>query len=99
MRGSSLLAALALLCAAPATSTATFAQSPPPGATACTGCHAGSDSALPSLKGRAAADIEAAMIAFKTGAREATLMDRIARGFSEAEIKAMSQWLANGGAK
>jgi cytochrome c553 len=54
---------------------------------------------LPSLKGRAAADIEAAMIAFKTGAREATLMDRIARGFSEAEIKAMSQWLANGGAK
>lgn len=97
MRGSSLLAALALLCAAPATST--FAQSPPPGATACTGCHAGSDSALPSLKGRAAADIEAAMIAFKTGAREATLMDRIARGFSEAEIKAMSQWLANGGAK
>lgn len=96
MRGSILLAAFALACAA---ATSSLAQSPPPGATACTGCHAGSDTALPSLKGRSAADIEAAMIAFKTGAREATLMDRIARGFTEPEIKAMSQWLANGGAK
>lgn len=98
MRGHALLAGLALLCVAPATSAS--AQSPPPaGATACTGCHAGSDTALPSLKGRAAPDITAAMIEFRTGVRQATLMDRIARGFTEPEIRAISEWLANGGAK
>lgn len=97
MRGSWMVAAFALLFAASAT--CALAQSPPPGATACTGCHAGSDTALPSLKGRSAADIEAAMIAFKTGAREATLMDRIARGFTDSEIREMSRWLADGGAK
>ncbi|MBX9757994.1 MAG: cytochrome C [Beijerinckiaceae bacterium] len=84
---------------ATAQSAAAGAQSsPPPGATSCLGCHAGADNALPSLKGRSASDIEAAMIAFRTGAREATVMDRLAKGFDEAETRAISAWLANGGA-
>ena len=71
---------------------------PPAGATSCLGCHAGADTALPSLKGASASDIEAAMAAFRAGAREATVMDRIAKGFDEAETKAISAWLANAGA-
>lgn len=74
------------------------AMTPPAGATSCLGCHAGADNALPSLKGRSASDIEAAMTAFRTGAREATVMDRIAKGFDAAETKALSTWLANAGA-
>ena len=71
---------------------------PPPGASACSGCHAGRDNAMPSLQGKSASDIEAAMIAFRNGAREATVMDRIAKGFSQSETTAISAWLANNGA-
>jgi cytochrome c553 len=34
------------------------------------------------------------MHAFRTGAREATVMDRIAKGFSDEEILAIAKWLA-----
>lgn len=109
MRGASsaVLAALAVFCAscsafvtqASAQSAAASAHSsPPPGATSCLGCHAGAGNALPSLNGRSASDIEAAMTAFRAGAREATVMDRIAKGFDDAETKAISAWLANMGA-
>lgn len=68
----------------------------PPGATACTGCHgpASLGSAIPSLDGHAAADIVAQMQAFRTGQRQATVMDRIAKGFSEEETRAIADWLA-----
>ncbi|MFN3891349.1 MAG: c-type cytochrome [Beijerinckiaceae bacterium] len=71
---------------------------PPPGAAACSGCHGGPNTAMPSLHGRSAAEIEAAMIAFRDGAREATVMDRIAKGFSEPETKAIAAWIAQYGA-
>jgi len=67
---------------------------PPPGATACAGCHAGPEHALPSLRSLSAQDIADAMTAFRTGAREATVMDRIARGFDDAETQAIASWLA-----
>lgn len=70
----------------------------PPGATACSGCHGGRDNAMPSLLGKSAADIESAMIAFRNGSREATVMDRIAKGFSESETSAIARWLAENGA-
>ncbi|KXF74993.1 cytochrome C [Paramesorhizobium deserti] len=68
----------------------------PPGAAACTGCHgsAASGSAIPSLEGHAAADIVAQMRAFRGGQRTATVMDRIASGFSEEETRAIAEWLA-----
>jgi cytochrome c553 len=66
----------------------------PPGAAACSGCHGASG--IP-LDGLSASDIEAAMIAFRSGDRDATLMNRIAAGFTEGEITAIAVWLAGGG--
>ena len=67
----------------------------PAGAAACSGCHprAGA-SALQPLAGRAPDEIVAAMRAFRTGERSATVMDRIARGFSEDETKAIAAWVS-----
>jgi sulfide dehydrogenase cytochrome subunit len=78
------------------TSTPALADAPP-GAIACTGCHgpAALGSAIPSLHGHAAADILSQMQAFRTGQRQATVMDRIAKGFSEEETRAIAEWLAN----
>src|SRR5882724_5669351 len=67
----------------------------PAGATSCSGCHPaarGVDAAVPQLTGRNPAEIVAAMQAFKSGERPATVMDRIAKGFSEDEIKAIASW-------
>jgi cytochrome subunit of sulfide dehydrogenase len=35
------------------------------------------------------------MEAFRQGARPATVMDRIAKGFSDAEIAAIAEWLSH----
>ena len=73
---------------------------PPPGASSCTGCHAPGalaprvDTAVPPLVGRSTADIVAQMQAFKTGQKASTVMDRIARGFTDAEIQAIADWYA-----
>lgn len=67
----------------------------PPGATSCTGCHAMSTSvetAVPHLNGRKPAELAAAMREFKAGTRQATVMGRIAKGFSDPEIDAISAW-------
>lgn len=68
----------------------------PAGASTCSGCHApaGVDGAIPSLAGRPAAEIVEAMAAFRSGAREATVMDRIAKGFTDDETRAVADWLA-----
>lgn len=74
------------------------ASEPPPGASACSGCHParpGVASGLPRLAGRNPADIVAAMEAFRSGRRPATVMDRIARGFSDAEVEAIAAWFAD----
>ena len=74
-----------------------FAADSPPGAAGCSGCHAGNprvETPVPPLAGRPAADISAAMIAFKAGQRPGTIMDRIAKGFSDEEISAIAQWYA-----
>jgi len=67
----------------------------PPGATSCSGCHPAAqkvDTTVPRLIGRNPADITAAMLAFKSGQTPSTVMDRIAKGFSEDEIKAIAAW-------
>lgn len=74
----------------------------PPGASSCTGCHAASptvDTPAPRLMGLSAASIEDAMSAWRSGARPATVMDRIAKGFSEDETKAIAAWYEAQGAK
>jgi cytochrome c553 len=69
---------------------------PPPGAASCSGCHsAGSTaSSIPRLYGRAAGDIVTAMAGFRDGSLPATVMSRIAKGFSDDESRAIAAWLA-----
>jgi sulfide dehydrogenase cytochrome subunit len=74
-----------------------FAADAPPGAAGCSGCHAASsrvDTPVPPLVGRPAADTASQMIAFKSGERKGTIMDRIAKGFSDEEIQAIAAWYA-----
>ena len=69
----------------------------PAGAASCSGCHANNprvDTAIPPLNGKPAADTAAAMVAFKAGQRAGTIMDRIAKGYSDEEIQAIAQWYA-----
>ena len=73
------------------------APTPPPGASSCSGCHATSksvDPPVPRLVGRSPAEIEAAMQKFRTGQKPASVMDRIAKGFSADEIAAIAAWYA-----
>lgn len=68
----------------------------PPGAASCSGCHPTSakvQTPVPRLIGRKPGDIVAAMLAFRSGQKPATVMDRIAKGFSEAEVRAIADWL------
>lgn len=70
---------------------------PPPGAASCSGCHSihsGVKTTVPRIQGRPVADIVAAMMAFRAGTRTATVMDRVAKGFSEEETQAIAAWLA-----
>jgi len=68
-------------------------------AAGCAMCHgprgvpvAGSNVAR--LAGRSAQDLIKAMKDFGNGKREATIMDQIARGFSDAEIAALAAYFA-----
>jgi cytochrome subunit of sulfide dehydrogenase len=47
---------------------------------------------VPRLVGLDAAAMVAAMHAFRGGTRPATVMDRIAKGFNDDEIKAIATW-------
>ena len=49
---------------------------------------------MPRLAGRKAADIVAEMRAFKTGEKPSTVMGRIAKGLTEAEVEAIAAWYA-----
>ena len=86
------IAALLLVAAAPAAAQAVA----PPGAAACSGCHGVGAAAtvVPPLQGRAPDDIVAAMQAFRSGQRPATVMDRIAKGFTDEETRAIAAWVS-----
>ena len=70
-----------------------LAAAGPPGAESCTGCHI-KGAGIGLLQGRPAADTVATMEAFRTGARPATLMNRIVKGFTPTEVQALSAWFA-----
>ena len=89
-------AGVAFLVSAMMGSVAVAAEAPP-GASSCSGCHAASASVatpVPRLAGRPTTEITAAMNAFRAGQRPATVMDRIAKGFSDAETAAIASWYA-----
>jgi cytochrome subunit of sulfide dehydrogenase len=77
------------------TTAAADSSEPPAGAAACSGCHPPRsvvETSVPPLVGRRADDIVAQMRAFRSGQRSATVMDRIAKGFSDMEIDAIAEW-------
>ena len=91
MRVLGAVAACLLVSAAPVA-----AQSAAPsGASSCSGCHDAklASPSVPPLKGRPAAEIVTAMEAFRAGTREATVMTRIAKGFTDEETRAIAAWL------
>jgi cytochrome c553 len=92
-RAAAWAAGLLVLLAGEAVSAA--APGPPPGAAACSGCHPATDkvsSPVPRLAGRNPEDIVQAFQAFRFGQRYSTVMDRIAKGFSDEEARAIAEW-------
>ena len=69
------------------------AAAPPPGASSCTGCHGGV-APIPVLAGRDPGEIVVALDAFRAGTKPATVMDRIAKGFTHDETVAIAVWWA-----
>ncbi len=70
---------------------------PPGGAAGCTGCHPASSrvtSPVARLAGLDRAAIVRAMQDFRSGQRAGTIMDRIAKGFTDDEIQAIAAWYA-----
>ncbi len=66
----------------------------PPGASSCLGCHpvVADNGPVRALSSLTAEQIMTAMQAYRSGARPATVMDRVAKGFSDEEIRAIAQW-------
>ena len=90
-----LTAAIGLVSVAAA---AAASAEPPSGAAACTGCHPASTrvtSPVPRLSGLDRATIVRAMQDFRSGRRASTVMDRIAKGFTDDEIAAIAAWYAS----
>jgi sulfide dehydrogenase cytochrome subunit len=70
---------------------------PPAGAASCSGCHPASTrvtSPVVRLAGLERAAIVRAMQDFRSGQRAATVMDRIAKGFTDDEVQAIAAWYA-----
>ena len=67
-------------------------------ALSCASCHGtngASPGSIPRIQGRSAEYIEKAMLHFKAGERPATVMNRIAKGYTDEEIKLLSAYLGN----
>ena len=67
----------------------------PPGALSCSGCHPNGsnvDTPVTRLIGRDPAAIVASMQAFRSGQTPSTVMDRISKGFTDDEVKAIAAW-------
>lgn len=71
-------------------------QTPAVLAAACSACHGPggvSPGEIPSIEKLSGTDMAARLRAFKSGAAEATVMNRIARGFTDAQIDQLAQYL------
>lgn len=86
-----LLVAMAGVSAVPAVA----ASAPPTGAASCSGCHGARSASVPRITGRDAGEILTLMAAFRDGSRPATVMGRIAKGYSDDELRPIAAWLAD----
>lgn len=67
-------------------------------ALSCASCHGTngqSPGSIPAINGKSASYIESAMRQFREGKRYATVMNRIAKGYSDEEIKLLATYLGN----
>ncbi len=79
-----------------------LAQAAPPSpamlSNACAGCHGTNGGSygptMPSLAGQSKEAVEVAMKKFKSGERSGSIMGRLAKGYSDAEITAMAEFFS-----
>jgi cytochrome c553 len=74
-----------------------FANEPPLAALSCGGCHgvgAKGSPPIDAIAGRPADQLVASLAAFRSNDKPSTIMGRIARGYTDAEIAAIAAWLA-----
>jgi len=86
-----------VLAASPLPANADQASSPVL-ANTCFSCHGAngkSIGAMPSIRGKPAEYIETMLNAFREDKRKGTVMNRIAKGFSPAEIKSLSTYFSS----
>jgi cytochrome c553 len=83
---------MAVLAVCLAASLPALADMPPPGASTCSGCHGGGG--MVSITGRDPVEMTEMLAAFRSGARPSTLMGRLVKGFSPAELDAIARYLA-----
>jgi cytochrome c553 len=76
---------------------AATAQQPTALALSCAACH-GTDGkspgAIPTLAGRPAKELKDALVGFKAGTRPATVMNRLAKGYTDQEIDALADYFS-----
>ena len=70
-----------------------LAAAGPLGAESCTGCHV-KGGGIGVLIGRPAEETVTILEAYRSGARPATLMNRIVRGFTPEEVRSLAAWFA-----
>ena len=85
------LLALTVLAAASARAQAPLAAQ---GCVVCHGPGGSGSAALPAIAGRSAAELQTALVEFRANTRSGTIMGRIARGYTEAEITALAAYFA-----
>jgi cytochrome c553 len=56
--------------------------------------HAVTGSAVPGLAGKPAAEIADRLKAFQRGERPSTIMQQLAKGYSDAQIEALARWFS-----
>jgi sulfide dehydrogenase cytochrome subunit len=69
----------------------------PLAAEGCIGCHGPNGSgagAVPALAGRDAVELRTLLMAFRANERPGTIMGRVARGYTEAELAQLSEHFA-----
>ena len=70
---------------------------PPGGAAACSGCHAinpAAETPVPKINGQKADEFMAHMAAFRAGTKPSTVMGRIAKGYTDEELRPLAEWFA-----
>jgi sulfide dehydrogenase cytochrome subunit len=88
---------IVLLMSLHGASAGTVERAPAALANACAACHGTdgrSQGAIPTIAGMPASEFVAKMNAFGSSTGEATIMDRIARGLSQAEIDGLASYFA-----